>query len=94
MAMTLAASTAPEVTAFMEIGKRIGQIYNEASSINARMQGVVDRAFGPAPEASGSTGQPRAVSSGEVAQVLQSLDDLGGILARNAVLMTRIDGII
>jgi hypothetical protein len=95
MEMAMPNSTAkPEQSAVQEIAARLESIHKDFSMVADRMQRVIDRAFGSSPEASGSTGQPRAVPSGEIGTVRDQIDRLDALANSHASLMTRIDGIV
>jgi hypothetical protein len=83
-----------EQSAVQEIATRLEGIHKDFSMIADRMQRVIDRAFGSSPEASGSTGQPRAVPSGEIGTVRDQIDRLDALASNHASLMSRIDGIV
>lgn len=86
------AQTAPQ-TAFVALEQRLCDL-REASNRNAeRLREIVDKLYGPAPEAGNASG-PREVANGGVASLNGRIDDLYAVDGTIASLIDRLSSVI
>jgi hypothetical protein len=93
--MAMLQSIEPKTTeaAMQEFIVRLAKLNEDMGITTDRLQRVIDRAFGPAPETA-SGGQPRAVPSGAIGTIRDKLEDLAHLASAQYSLLNRLDTVV